>query len=696
MKYLFNRLSVDDVQRLFDELERLLEQHTEWLDRVQRCLFCAEPPDPDDIAKDAHRRCFFGHWLESGHTPLLERFAEFRPLRQVHESMHRDARRLLLKMQQNHEVSRDEYAAFTHHATELRRLVIHIESTIKEGLSAASRLTAKVFESAAEAVVITDAKGTILNVNDAFVRVTGYSREEAIGQTPRLLKSGRHEQSFYATMWSNLLENGQWQGEIWNRRRDGEIYPEWLSITAVREDGSDLGNPSHYVAMFSDITAAKHNEERLYRLANYDSLTDLPNRGLFRENLAKALAWAARNRRKVAVLFLDLDRFKLINDTLGHNAGDALLLDVAHRLKGCVREADTVARMGGDEFTIVLTDLPDADSAATAARKILEVMAVPFTIEGRELFITTSIGISLYPRDGEHLEDLLKAADMAMYHAKEQGRDTYQFHRPDSREEIGQAFALENGLRRALEREEFRVFYQPQVDIETGAIVGMEALLRWLHPERGLLPPDEFIPIAEETGMINAIGRWVLEQACRQNKQWQASGAGQFRIAVNLSGRQLKQEDLPEQIADALRRSGLAPRWLQVELTETSVMQNPVTAGRLLEEIRNLGVSVAIDDFGSGYTSLSYLKRLPIDGVKIDKSFIAGVVDDMDDQAISKAIIALAESLRLKVVAEGVETHGQLAFLRENHCCDAQGYLFSRPLPANKLADILKAHTRWV
>ncbi len=689
MHYPLDTSMLDDIQRIFDEVALLLQRHGQWLDTFNQSLFYDAEPSDKDLRYDAHRHCCFGKWIYQQDSPLLKSSSTFAELKQVHRQMHQEARQLLLKRRQGHRIGSDEYAQFSTYVAELLRLVIRLESGFKQRLSNASRLTARVFESASEAVAITDARAIIIDVNSAFEQVTGYRREEVTGQSVRLLKSGYHDEDFYQEMWRALQEQGCWQGEIWNRRRTGEIYPEWLSINAIHEDGS--ATATHYVAMFSDISEAKRNEERLYRLAHYDSLTGLPNRGLFRESLAKAIAWAGRNNRMVAVLFLDLDRFKVINDTLGHNAGDALLIDVAHRLLGSIREADTVARQGGDEFTIVVTDLVSPSAAARVARKIIEVMAVPFTIEGQELFVTTSIGIGLFPKHGNDPESLIKAADIAMYQAKEHGRDGYAFYRAEGQSKLGEVFELENGLRRALERNELRIFYQPQVDTATGSLVGVEALLRWFHPDRGLLLPDAFIPIAEETGLINVIGRWVLDEACQQAKSWQERGIGQFRMSVNLSGRQLRQDGLPRQVAAALEKSGLAAEFLQLELTETSVMQNPVSAARLLSEIRELGVSISIDDFGSGYTSLSYLKRLPIDSVKIDKEFISGVVDDPDDRAISLAIVALASSLELKVVAEGVENEAQLTFLRDNHCRDAQGYLFAPPLPADEFVTLLRS-----
>ncbi len=692
MQYLLNPMDIEEVQMLFNELDGLLQRHFEWLERLYRSLFGGEPADPRDIDPNADALCAFGRWLDGPRRPVLERSGALAELTEIHRQMHQEARRLLLKAGQGLEVGQEEYTAFRESATALRLAIIRMEAALKQNLRAASRLSARIFENAAEAVVITDPSAVIVDVNRAFTRVTGYSREEALGQHIRLLRSGRHGGRFYEELWGSLNESGHWQGEIWNRRRNGEVYPEWLTITAMYDDGGE--RISHYVAMFSDITTAKQNEERLYRLAHYDPLTGLANRGLFYESLGQALTRADRSGKPAAVLFLDLDRFKVVNDTLGHTAGDALLIDVAHRLKSCVRDSDLVGRQGGDEFTIILDELDDRDSAALVARKIHEVMAVPFTLDGQELFVTTSIGISVYPEHGTDADFLIKAADIAMYGAKEDGRDTYQFYRPGGEQHLSELFELETALRHALERTELRLHYQPQVDIESEQVVGVEALLRWEHPARGMLTPGEFMPIAEETGIINAIGRWVLEEACLQAKRWQEDGLGRFRISVNLSARQLRQKDLPRQVAAALHTSGLEPQLLQIELTETSLMQNPATATDLLREIHELGVTISIDNFGSGYTGLGYLKRFSIDALKIDRSFIEGVARNRDDQAISRAIIALAESLGLKVVAEGVETDDQLSFLRDNHCCDAQGFLFGRPIPPEEFGAILARRRR--
>ncbi|MCZ6679061.1 MAG: EAL domain-containing protein [Candidatus Poribacteria bacterium] len=433
----------------------------------------------------------------------------------------------------------------------------------------------------------------------------------------------------------------------------------------------------------------KATEKHLAQLARYDSLTGLANRALFMDRLPPALARANRANQMVALMFLDLDRFKTVNDTLGHDVGDLLLQAVAERLKGCLRQMDTVARLGGDEFTLILEGLSHAEDAVTVAEKILQVMAPPFILKNHEVFVSPSIGITIYPHDGDNIEDLMKSADTAMYHAKEGGRNTYQFYTKDMNLHTVDRLTLESDLRRAVEREEFLLHYQPQFSLNTGEVTGVEALIRWHHPERGLVAPSQFIPLAEETGLIIPIGEWVLRAACVQNKAWQAAGFPPVRVAINLSARQFWDKRLFETVAEVLEDTGLNPRYLGLEITEGSAMQDvdyTISASQMLKEI---GVQLSVDDFGTGYSSLSYLKRFPIDMLKIDRSFVMDIPADSDDVAITTAIIALAHSLGLKVIAEGVETEDQLQFLRSLQCDEAQGFLFSRPLPAEEVTKLL-------
>lgn len=548
-------------------------------------------------------------------------------------------------------------------------------------------LNSKIFANTQEGILVTDAAGIIRSVNQAFVSVTGYTEEEALGRKPSLLSSGRHDRSFYAAMWHALIEQGQWRGEIWNRRKNGEIYPEWINISAIHDDAGTL---SHFVAIFSDITKVKQNEEKLRHLAHFDALTGLPNRFLFQDHVELALARAERNDKQVAILFLDLDRFKLINDTLGHRAGDTLLTEVGQRLAACLRSSDTLSRFGGDEFTVVLPDLDSGGAAATVAEKFLEALSADFHIAGKRFHITVSIGIALYPQDGEHLDSLSRAADAAMFAAKDHGRNTYRFHALDGRDlESTRRFHLENLLRRALERGEMSVVYQPEIDVGSGRITGMEALLRWHTPEFGEILPEEFIPLAEDIGIVSTLGNWILREACRQNKAWQDAGMPPICVSVNLSPIQLGDRRLLDTIREVLAETGLDGRWLELELTEGTLMQNIEASLQTFNALKQLGVRLSIDDFGYGYSSLGYLRRLPVDTLKIDPSFVAHIASNPDDAVISRGIVDLAGKLNLRVVAEGVESLEQLDMLREFRHCHAQGFYFSQPLPAVHMTSLL-------
>jgi diguanylate cyclase (GGDEF)-like protein/PAS domain S-box-containing protein len=549
------------------------------------------------------------------------------------------------------------------------------------------RLSAIVFENTTEGVMITDDTSRIISVNKAFTEITGYGQDELIGMTPNALKSGRHDEEFFAAMWNIIRYTGRWQGEVWNRRKNGDIYPEWLNISVVK---GDHGRATHYVGVFSDISAMKESESKLDHLAHHDPLTGLPNRLLLNARMEHSLTRARRNNSLLAILFLDLDRFKNINDTLGHPIGDLLLQEVAHRLTGCVREEDTVTRLGGDEFTILLEDLQNSRFASDIAQKIIAVLADRFVLQGHEVFITCSIGISLFPSDGDNVTNLLKNADSALYRAKEQGRNNYQYYTEELTTRAMERLSMENNLRHALERNELVVHYQPQVDLYSGSIIGMEALLRWQHPEMGLVGPSTFIPLAEETGLIIPIGEWVLRTACARLQAWIDAGLPKVRMAVNLSSRQFNQKNLAEVIASALRDTGLDPNCLELELTESLIMQDAEAAIVVLHKIKALGVQFSIDDFGTGYSSLSYLKRFPIDRIKIDQSFVRNITTDPEDAAVSQAIISLSHSLNMKTVAEGVETIEQQEFLRSRQCDEIQGFYFSRAVPAHEMELLLK------
>lgn len=547
-------------------------------------------------------------------------------------------------------------------------------------------LVSKVIENTMEGVMIADIHGSIQLVNPAFTVITGYGPDEVLGKNPRILNSGRHDAEFFVNMWASIHETGQWQGEIWNRRKDGEIYPEWLHISAIRDEN---GKITHYAAVFSDISERKRYEDRLAYQAYYDVLTGLPNRALLKDRLEHELDYAKRKKRMLAVLFIDIDRFKSINDSLGPAFGDRLLRAIAERLKSCVHESDTVARLSGDEFALLLTGINSEKDVVKGVLALNEAFRHPLPVDGYDFFITTSIGISLYPTDGSDMETLIKNADTAMYRSKEQGGNQYQFYLPEMNAKAAERLELETDLRRALERNEMVLYYQPKVDLQSGRIAGMEALIRWQHPERGMVSPAKFISLAEETGLIIPIGEWALRTACRQNKVWQTAGFPAVRVAVNLSARQFQQEDLVQTVERVLRETDLDPNDLELEITESVAMQDVERASSTLKKLKNLGVRISIDDFGLGYSSLGYLKKFPIDTLKIDQSFVRDIATDSYNAAIVTAVITLARSLNLKVVAEGVESREQQLFLQALQCDEMQGYLFSRPVPASSFEKLL-------
>lgn len=545
------------------------------------------------------------------------------------------------------------------------------------------RVAATAFE-AREGMMITDPDGVILRVNKAFSEITGYSAEEVIGQNPRLLNSGHHEPEFYANIWHTIIHEGSWKGEIWNRRRSGEIYPEWLTITAVKNGCEQI---THYVSTLTDITERKENEARINNLAFFDPLTQLPNRRLLQDRLEHAIAASERKNTLGALLFIDLDDFKTLNDNRGHHIGDLLLVAVANRLRMAVRAQDTVARLGGDEFLVVLEDLDsNHDHAAAIAQQIaetiLESLNAHYTLEGQDYFSTPSIGISLFGDRQVHIDELLKQADQAMYHAKAAGRNTWRFFDPEMQEHTAQRFALQHEIREALQLQQFQLFYQPQVD-HTGAIVGAEALIRWFHPQRGMVSPLEFIPIAEESGLILPLGGWIVEEACQQLVRWSQNPAtARLVIAINVSARQFQQQQFVMQLLSTLQRTGANPRYLKLELTESMLVHNQQDIIAKMDELKNHGIKFSLDDFGTGYSSLSYLKRLPISELKIDKSFVNDILTDSNDAAIARMIIRLAQSMELRVIAEGVETQTQRDWLEAEGCVHYQGYYFGKPVAA--------------
>ena len=567
--------------------------------------------------------------------------------------------------------------------------VLGIFSDITERIRTEAQLrqAAVVFESTIEGVTITDAEGNIIAVNRAFCEITGYTAAEVLGRNPRLLKSGRHDQEFYQTMWAAITRSGNWRGELWNRRKNGELYPEWLTISSVRDAQQQLVN---YVGVFSDISHIKRSEAQLERLTLYDALTELPNRLLFNSRLEHALERARHQGGRVAVLYLDMDRFKTVNDSLGHPSGDELLVAIARRLAGSLHKDDTLGRLGGDEFVILLEGLKHGEDAATVTLKMLHALERPFQIGGQhEVYIAASVGVSLFPDDASDATRLLRNADAALNQAKEQGRNTYRFYTESMTRAAGDRLNLEARLRRALERGEFLLHYQPQIRVSDGASVGVEALVRWQHPEDGLISPAQFIPLAEETGLIVPLGEWVLFTACAQMKEWLDLGLPAMTLAVNLSPRQFRQTGLTQQVHAILDATELPPHLLELEITESAIMEQGREAVAVMDALKALGVRLAIDDFGTGYSSLAYLKRFPVDKLKIDQSFIRDIPQDRDDMMIAAAIISMAHSLRLEVLAEGVETEAQLDFLRAHNGDSFQGFLFSRPRPAAEVLPLL-------
>lgn len=555
------------------------------------------------------------------------------------------------------------------------------------------RMAATVFEHSTAAIMVTDPVGYIVQINDAFTRVTGYTSEQIIDKMPSILAVDNPQNSQFNYITRQLQHQGSWEGELLLRRKNEETFPAWVGITAVRDDDGDLVS---YVGFFSDISERKANEQRIHRLAYYDPLTQLPNRTLFQDRLHTALQLAELNQEWVALMFLDLDRFKPINDSLGHAAGDRMLKEVAQRLNLCIESQDTVARMGGDEFTLLLHSQSQRETALNRAihvgEQILLRLAQPFVLEGREFFVSASVGIALSPQDGNELSQLMKNADTAMYHAKERGKNNFQFYQADMNASALQRIELESDLRHALAQDEFHLAYQPQFSSDGKHLTGVEVLLRWKHPQRGYVSPSDFIPVLEELGLVVQVGDWVLHRACRQMAQWHDIGIQVPKISVNLSARQFSEGDLNLRIAEVLRQSGIPAGTLELEITESILMEDVASAMHTLAELKKLGIFIAIDDFGTGYSSLNYLKQFPLDVLKIDRSFVDNVPHGEKDAQIARAIIAMAHSLDLTVIAEGVENQAQLDFLRIHNCDEVQGYLLGRPMSARQFTALFSNH----
>ncbi|MDJ0656161.1 MAG: EAL domain-containing protein [Xanthomonadales bacterium] len=555
------------------------------------------------------------------------------------------------------------------------------------------KLIATAFQNTSDGVVIADHQGYILAVNQAFTEITGYDADEVIGEQ-YIFRGGpgrpseQEEDAIWDRVMESLMTTGQWRGEISERTKGNPLRkPLSVRVNAVMDD-NDVA--SHYIGVFSDITFRKQTEENLKRLANHDTLTGLPNRSLFNDRLSKALARARRRSSLVALLFMDLDRFKNVNDSLGHAMGDLLLKEVSRRLQTCLREEDTIARLGGDEFTIVLEGIHKPKDVIPVAKKIGKAVGAVYDLDGYEANVTPSVGISIYPNDGEDADTLVKNADTAMYHAKRQGRNNHQFFDRMMNAEVTERLDLENKMRLAMQNREFAVYYQPKVDLRSGRIAGAEALMRWYHEEHGWISPLKFIAIAEETGLIRPLGEWVLEQSCRQAANWLAAGYENCHVSVNLSPRQFQSATLVERVSDVLSTTGLPPAYLELEITETTLVDNLDHTADSLNRLRDLGVRLSLDDFGTGYSSLTYLKRFPLHRLKIDQSFVRDVMEDADDARIVSAIVSLAHNLGISVVAEGVESEEQLQFLRDLDCDEVQGYLMSPPVDSDKMTALLQ------
>jgi diguanylate cyclase (GGDEF)-like protein/PAS domain S-box-containing protein len=548
-------------------------------------------------------------------------------------------------------------------------------------------LLGSAFHHSGEAIMITDHDNRIVTVNSAFTTLTGYLQEEVAGHNPGMLSAGRTNREDYKRMWAAINEKGYWQGEIWDRRKDGGVYPKWLSISVMRDERGDI---RYHIAHFTDVSAERATEAKIHYMAHHDMLTGLNNRFSLKDRLEHALAVARRDSGRVALLFIDLDRFKLINDTLGHHVGDELLIHVSQRLRMCVRESDLVARLGGDEFVVMLSGIEHSSSVAMVAEKLVMRVGEPYPVGAHTLYTTPSIGIAIYPMDGEDGETLMRNADAAMYHAKSAGRNNFQFFDAKMNEAAVERLGIEHALRLALGRDEFRLHFQPIIDLRTGKVSSVEALIRWQHPERGLLAPGVFIGVAEETGLIQPIGDWVIWAACRQLVAFREAGLAGVKMAINISAIQMRNSDLSVLARGVIEAYSLPPGDLVFEITESVAMEQPDETVRVLDLLRDMGVTLALDDFGTGYSSLSYLRMFALDKLKLDRSFVEDIGQDIDGQVICDATIGLAHNLGLTLVAEGVETEAQLEYLKARGCDLVQGYLFSKPLPAEQVMDFIR------
>ena len=568
-------------------------------------------------------------------------------------------------------------------------MILFVSAIIAERQQALSRLAlaGKVITHSPDGIIVTDPAGIVLSANPAFFKSSGLERNHVIGKSLRQLTSTHHTPDFFSNIWQQLKTSGHWEGEVWSRNQTGAILPQWLSLNIIRDS---KGSTVNYLGIYSDASRQKQVQERIRRLAYYDVLTGLPNRQLFTDRLDQAIKYAGRHNSRLALFFLDLDRFKNINDTLGHSIGDKVLQLCTERLSKSVRQTDTLARLGGDEFTVIVQDINEDFDSVLVAEKVINAFSKPLQVEQHELFVTPSIGISLFPEDGNSCEELIKHADTAMYRAKELGGNGFQFFATDMSDPIRWNLTVENALRHAIDQDAIQVVYQPQFDLRSGAIVGLEALARWHHKGLDETPPSVFIRVAEETGLIHRLGELILRIACRQAVRWRDDGIANLRVAVNISPLQLKQDDFARHLRNIVETSGASPNQIELEITESTLMENAELMESLLTMFSAQGFQIAVDDFGTGYSSLSYLRRLAIDRIKIDQSFVRQIPEDSNDAAICSAIISMAHNLRLRVIAEGVENEQQMDFLRRERCDEIQGYIFSRPVSPDEVAEMIR------
>ena len=619
--------------------------------------------------REAHTRGM-KHFLASGEGPVLNKRFEILALHHDGHEFPIEVSITPLKIAGQH-----EFSAFIRDITERNKAVEELH------------LAAMVYQNSSEAMSVTDSKGNIVSINPAFTEITGYTLEDVVGRNARILSSGRHDHEFYRAMWEAINSTGQWQGEIWNRRKNGELYMEWLTINAIYHDDGSL---HRYFSLFSDITKKKESEELIWQQANFDTLTGLPNRRMFYDRLAQEIKKSHRSNLPMALMLLDLDHFKEVNDTLGHAQGDVLLVEAARRIAGCVRESDTVARLGGDEFIVILSELEDVNSVERIAQSIIERLVAPIQLQQDTAFVSASIGITLYPNDAQNIDTLITNADQAMYLAKNSGRNRLSYFTAALQIAAKNRLRLSNDLRGALADQQFRVFYQPIVTLANGVIHKAEALLRWQHPTRGFISPAEFIPVAEETGMIIDIGDWVFREVASQAAHWRASHYAKFQISVNVSPVQFRHHGTNFNAwLDYLQKLGLPGQNIVMEITEGLLLDADTAVTDQLLAFRDAGIRISLDDFGTGYSSLSYLKKFDIDYLKIDQSFVRDLEEDPDDRALCEAIIVMAHKLGLKVIAEGVETEQQRDLLVAYGCDYAQGWLYSKAVPPEQFEALL-------